>query len=316
MEPYQRASMIYGLAEGLSMELSTADDPFLEARVHTVLLAQLLGLPESQAPIIAGVIERYIDANRRALSRLHEALAIDRYALLIDSMSDLYELPIRISDILGQCALLFFAQPVLSEDDSKLIFGVVTKILDQYGNSILALTDEQATGYLLFLEMCRNASWLEQIEEVIGRLYHDLHKNFARCADYSLNAESRFAVLAERYQHSFALTENLYNFPSDLTTVILTFAALGSFDDVVDYTLIDIDHTLALGRDFWRCIDLRRLLRGDILPKFHSSTSHLFREEGVCSLAAALALRDRLPWHAVEIRTRLDRTRDTPGGKS
>jgi hypothetical protein len=30
MEPYQRASMIYGLAEGLSMELSTADDPFLE----------------------------------------------------------------------------------------------------------------------------------------------------------------------------------------------------------------------------------------------------------------------------------------------
>jgi hypothetical protein len=189
----------------------------------------------------------------------------------------------------------------------------------------LALTDDQATGYLLFLEMCRRKNWLEFSEEVIGRLYHDLHRNFARCGAYSLKAEDRFALLAERYRDPLSLTRDLYNFPSDLTSVILSFSALGSLDEAVDFTLIEIDHTsinyfvpdkfdrfgltdnleganytLTLGRDFWRCIDLRRTLQSEILPKFYSSASTMSWEDNFCSLAAALALRDRLPWHIVE----------------
>jgi hypothetical protein len=234
----------------------------------------------------------YADANRRALSKLIEAMATDRNALLIDSISDLYELPIRISDVFGQCALLFFSQRDASADDLNLISHVVRGVLDRYGNSVLALTDDQATGYLLFLEMCRRANWNEFIEEIVGRLYHDLHRNFARCGAYSLNAENRFKLLTERYRDTFSLTRDLYNFPSDLTSVILSFAALSSLDEAVDFSLIEVDHTsinffvadkfdqfgliggieganytLTLGRDFWRCVDLRRILRSDILPK-------------------------------------------------
>ena len=72
--------------------------------------------------------------------------------LLVDGFSDLYELPIRISDIFGHCALLLFSRHALAED-SNLVLGVARRLLDRYGNSVLALTDDQATGYLLFLEI-------------------------------------------------------------------------------------------------------------------------------------------------------------------
>jgi hypothetical protein len=327
IEPDQRSSLIYGLAEGLKIELAESNDPFLEARVHAVLFGQVLGLcPSSfRKSAIDNMIGWYISANRQAISKLNDSMTIDRSALLIDSISDLYELPIRISDILGQCALLFLSQHDVSESDTNLVSGVIRRILDRYGNSILALTDDQATGYLLFLEMRRRENWFEFSEEVVGRLYHDLHQNFARCGAYSLDAKSQFTLLTERYRDSLSITRDLYSFPSDLTSVILSFAALGSLDELVDFTLIEIDHTsinyfvpdkfdrfglaggleganytLTLGRDFWRCIDLRRILRSDILPRYYSSASTMSWEDNFCSLAAALALRDRLPWHIVD----------------
>jgi hypothetical protein len=234
-------------------------------------------------------------------------------------------LPDRISDIFGQCALFYFSQENISITDLNLIRDVTLAILGRYGNAVLALTDDQATGYLLFLEMCRRNQWTEFSEEVVGRLYHDLHKNFARCGAYSLNAEKRFALLAQRYRDSLSITRDLYNLPSDLATVILSFSALGYLDEAIDFSLIEIDHTsinyfvpdrftqfgltdgiegsnytLTLGRDFFRCIDLRRILRSEILPKFYDSACATSAEENFCSLASALALRDRLPWQIVD----------------
>jgi len=326
IQPDQRASLIVGLAEGLAIELASASDPFLAPRAYTVLLGQLLGLCPSSARTGTAndLIGGYITATRRAVSQLDERMEVDRNALLISSFSDLYELPVRISDILGQCALLFFGQRNFSEKDSHLISSVVGKILRRYGNSVLAVTEDQATGYLLFLEMCRQRDWIEFSEEVTGRLYHDLHRNFARCGDYALDAEKRFQLLNERYRHSISITHNLYASPSDLTTVILSFCAMLSLDEAVDLSLIQIDHTsinyfvsdnaerlglvsglvganytVTLGRDFWRCIDLRRILRSDVFPRFDSSTATFSWEDRFCSFAAALALRNRLPWHVV-----------------
>jgi hypothetical protein len=327
IDPEQRSSLIYGLADGLSAELADANDSFLETRVRTVLCGQILGLCHDDGGnrIIDEMIAWYLEANRRALSKLSKAMTADKNALLSGGFSDLYELPIRISDVFGQCALLLFGQRKPRDCDSDLVLSVVRQMLAQYGNSVLALTDDQATGYLLFLEMCRRKSWFDVSEEVLGRLYYDLHRNFGRCGDYSLIAKDQFALLAERYEYSYSITRDLYKFPSDLVTVILSFTALHSLDEAVDFTLIDIDHTsinyfvpdkldrfgladgldganytLTVGRDFWRCVDLRRTLRGDILPKFHSAAEKLSWEENFCAIAGALALRDRLPWHIVD----------------
>jgi caspase domain-containing protein len=327
IETDQRCSLIYGLIEGLRIELAGANDPFLEARIQAVLLGQILGLcPANDRNLVLNdLIGRYVAATRQAIAKLSDSMALDRNALLVDSISDLYELPIRISDIFGQCALLFFGQREVPQNDSNLVLNVVRNLLHRYGNSILALTDDQATGYLLFLEVCRRENWSEFSEEVIGRLYHDLHRNFARCGAYSLNAKSQFELLSERYLHSLSVTRDLYNFPSDLTSVILSFAALGSLDEAVDSTLIEIDHTSVnyfvpdtldrfglvdaleganytqtLGRDFWRCIDLRRILIAEVFPKYRTLAQTMSWEDNFCSLASALALRDRLPWHVVE----------------
>ncbi|KRP94187.1 hypothetical protein AOQ72_23445 [Bradyrhizobium yuanmingense] len=328
IEAEQRPSLIHGLAAGLKLELAEAQDAFLEARVHSVLLGQLLGLcpPIAQSSIVAEIIEWHREANGRAILRLNQALDSDRNALLDAGFSDLYELPIRISDIFGYCALLLIGQRTPSIQISNLVYEVAEKILRRYGNSVVALTDDQATGYLLFLEICRTNNWAALGEEIAGRLYHDLHRNFARCADYSLSADKQFIVLGERYENSYALTREIYSGPSDLTTVILSFCAILNLDEAIDDTLIEIDHTpvnyfiptrveqlglcrdiegtnytLMLGHDFWRCIDLRRILYADIAPKLQQSASSLSWEARFCAAAGALALRDRQPWYIVRI---------------
>jgi hypothetical protein len=323
----QKLSMIYGLAEGLKTELAESQDAFLENRVYSVFLGQILSLAptDDRRWVIRNLMDWFVAASRRALSVLDEAMKLDRNALLVDTISDFYELPIRISDIFGQCALFISSQDHPCESDVGLVRKIIEKILQRYGNSVLALSDDQATGYLLALELCRRYSWIETSEEIIGRLYHDLHKNFGRVGDYALNAERRYTLLSERYVHSLNMTRDLYSAPSDLTTVILSFSALSLLDDVIDPTLIEIDHTninffvpdgfasfglnaaipgnnitLTLGHDFWSCIDLRRILRNDILTAFYSSSSAMGCEDLFCTLASALALKDRLPWHYVE----------------
>ena len=322
----QRASLIHGLAAGLKLELTEVQDTFLEVRVLSVLLGQLLGLctPITRRSVIEDMIEWHSEANYRALLKLNEALDSDRNALLDGGFSDLYELPIRLSDIFGYCALLLLGECTALPMRSSLVFNVAEKVLRRYGNSIVALTDDQATGFLLFLEICRKNEWSAFAEEIVGRLYNDLHRNFGRCADYSLVAEKRFAVLKERYEYPYSLTRGIYSSPSDLSTVILSFCALLNLDEAIDGTLIELDHTpinyfvpesakgfglcgeliganytLALGHDFWRCVDLRRILRSDMLPKLQASASRFSREDQFCALAGSLALRDRQPWYAV-----------------
>lgn len=327
IDPAQRAPLIYGLAEGLKIELAGANDPFLENRVYSILLGQLLGLPSNDNLRLAvgGIVEWYIEASRNALSKLSRAMTVDSNALINDPISDLYELPIRVSDIFGQCALLLLGQARPAKADSELVIDVTHKILTRYGNSVLALTDEQATGYLIFLELCRRSNWTDFSEEIIGRLYFDLHANFARVGSLSLNAEQQFNLLHDRYQTPDEKTRDFYSSPSDLVTVILSFAALAGLDSEIDFSLMEIDHTpinyfipdtydqfgsvgaidgtnvtLTLGREFWRCIDLRRILRSEILPALHSAIAGVTQEGQFCVLASSLALRDRPPWHFME----------------
>lgn len=323
IEPSSVPSAIQGLTEGLRLELSDSHDHFLESRLYTILLGQILASEAStdREETIAQIIDWFCIATRRAIATLSDAMDADRNALLLNLMSDLYDLPVRISDVLGQCALLLFRSALTN--DIELVKSVVKKILTRYGNSVLAVTDEQAVGYFLFLEICRRLSWIEYSEEIIGRLYHDLENAYGRCGAYSLDAKERLELLSTRYSLPITFNVDLYNFPSDLTSVVLSYAAIEKLDEAIDYSLIQIDHTainyfipenvkkigivksmegtnitLTLGRDFWRCIDLRRILLSDIFPKFDSAFHSLTSDEVFCSLASALALKDRIPWHA------------------
>lgn len=324
IEPAHHPNLIYGLAESFRTELISSEDCFLEARLYTLLLGQLVRTDsnESKMYVTDQIILWLIDAIRRALTSLQSAINEHESVLLVELFSDLFDLPVRLSDIFGQCALFLLCQPKPSPSDTLLVKSLFELMLAVYGNSVLSVSDEQATGYLLTLELCRKNQWTDIGEEIVGRLYGDLLKTSGRCGAYELDAEERLELLLGRYEGAFSYNHDLYNQPSDLVSVVLFFAALYTLDEAVDYSLIQIDHTsinffvpdtfrsfgavnhlagtnytLTLGRDFWRCIDLRRISR-DILSRFNVES--LSRQDLLCSYAAALSLRDRLPWHVID----------------
>jgi hypothetical protein len=104
------------------------------------------------------MIRWHLDANRLALLKLRESMSADRNALLVGGFSDFYELPIRISDVLGQCALLLLGQRVAPENDRELVSQVVQQILARY--DIMPK----------FQETARNMSWDDTFCSLSGAL--------------------------------------------------------------------------------------------------------------------------------------------------
>jgi len=72
-------------------------------------------------------------------------------------------------------------------------------------------------------------------------------------------------------------------------------------DDLTKYGLVDgitgTNLSIALGHDFWRLIDFRRILSGDVFPFLAEKQTNLSRSLKIAVLAASLALRDRMPWN-------------------
>ena len=320
----ERAELLFGLIEGLRPELSGAGDAFLEGRVSSVFLGQLLTIDQTPdtEKLIANLVYSLIKSIRRALTQLLSALASNKYALIEEPISDLYYLPIRVADVLGQAGLLLLAQDQASSCDIKLVAECISQILESYGNTIVALSDDQACGFLIFLAACERQGWQDWAEEVTGRLFHDLDLKFGRVAGNNLDAHNQVRVLDERYKQIEKPDIDIYDTPSDLVTVIFVYSALLRLDEAIDRCLINLDHTninfflpdkiasfghsdkivgtnysLSLGHDFWRCIDLRRILGADIFPMFDEASRPLSHSARVAVLASSLTFHDRLPWN-------------------
>ncbi len=320
----ERAELLYALIEGLRPDLAKSDDAFLESRVYSVFLGQLIGLCEEKLAddLAKRIIAWLVEATTRALNNLQESENSTKYALIDEPISDLFYLPIRIADTLGSIGLLLLAAEDLDEQDMKLAHDSASHIIGVYGNSIVALSDDQACGFLIFLEACRRLGWRDWAEEIVGRLFYDLDLNFGRVAGNTLSAQNQVRALEERYEQIEIPDRDIYCSPSDLATVILTYLALLKLDEAVDYDLIRLDHmnlnfllpddltkfglvegivgtnlSMALGHDFWRLVDIRRILNGDVFPIFAEKQANLPQSIKIAVLAASLALRDRMPWN-------------------
>lgn len=325
LHPEEATLLLAGLAEGMAEQARNSPDPFAEGRVLGVFLGQLLRFAEhpGAARRLTTLRDRAATADLAALRKLDDQLREYRYRLLsADSLADLYFLPLRVADVLGRIGASLLLND-LTDLEVQFLSALTRTLLDFYGNSIVALSEEQAAPLAIFITVAWNRGWIDLAEEIIGRLYNDAVENFGRVARHFLDGEKTLAVLDERYRQNISLNGNLYHRPSDLLSVILVLASLTNLDEAIDASLIQIDHTplnvfipetpldlgcygpirgknlgFAVGHKVWRCIDMRREWYSEIRPLLQCSQIDEPKLRSAVVLAV-LSMRDRVPWFLV-----------------
>jgi hypothetical protein len=71
-------------------------------------------------------------------------------------------------------------------------------LLERYGSPNLAVAEEQAAPFFVFLTGCAKHQWTEIAEETVGRLYNDLVKNFGRVAHEELSGADILRLMQQR----------------------------------------------------------------------------------------------------------------------
>jgi hypothetical protein len=102
---------------------------------------------------------------------------------------------------------------------------VTRTLLDQYRNSIAAVTDGQAPAFLLFLSQCKIHGWIPEAEEVIGGLYLDFNEHYGRLLGDDPSPGDVVDYLILRQSNSPTADVEFLQNPTELLSVILVSAA-------------------------------------------------------------------------------------------
>ncbi|PZU90246.1 MAG: hypothetical protein DI527_14705 [Chelatococcus sp.] len=326
LSPDQASILLSGLAEGVTEEARHSADQFAPGRILGVFVGQLLKLADrsdTAKRYLPDFLARSRDADLTALYALNDQLENHCFRLIApESLADLFYLPLRVSDVLGRIGFLLLRTD-LDPEDVSFLKSITKKLLDIYGNAIRAVSDEQAAPIAIFVSAAHQRGWVDESEEVIGRLYNDLTHASARVARHFLGGQQALRFLDERYELPGSFDDDIHQHPSDLATATLVLASLLKLDETVDRSMILLDHTslnvlipdevsslgnsgrvpgknfgLTTGHGVWRCIDIRREWNESVRPLLLGAQIVNMETEHA-ALFSAMTLRDRVPWIVV-----------------
>jgi len=218
--------------------------------IRGAMIRALLPHIEEHAEVRAAIstqIRAAITDVASALTELNQTLDAHRYSLLSErgGYADLYHLPIRVSHVLGWIGFITISQDAVGivAMPSITLRRLVGKVLKTYGNSVVALGDDQAAHFLSFLVAAKATDWIDEAEEVTGRLYFDFNENMGRVLVNAPLAADILDYLILRAERPLECQGSFLQSPSELFSVILLGAAMLRLDDAIDDSLIQLDHT-------------------------------------------------------------------------
>lgn len=225
-------------------------DTFAGVQVKLAMIRSLMplrGVVADARAAIESLCTQVTSDAAEILVRLSRQLSTDKYTVLSDrgGLADLYFLPLRVSQLLGWIGLVINSEIEAAPSSKYLseLRELSQKLLLHYGNSLVAVGEDQAPHLLSFLCACRRAGWQNEGEEVVGRLYFDFNENFGRVLVNDPSANDVVDYLFVRKEGPIEFDGTFVQNPSEFLTVIMIGAALFELDDVIDQTLIQLDHS-------------------------------------------------------------------------
>jgi hypothetical protein len=321
----QIASIIERLSTAFLQRAAQCEDPYRCVLVSAILASSLL--PHIEDPSASAVAKRLSSEVAKALLHANASvisnLSANRFALLSSrnsGLSELYFLPLRVSQVLGWLATgPYVAQ---TEEQRKQAVNqikvLLPLVLEHYEGSLVALNDSQASAWCICLAQASEVGLTDEGERLAGLLFYSLTTSGGRVARGDLSAENALAYLLAKIDDDYSGAVELIERPMETLTVLLKAAKLFDLQEVFDEGLWKLDgvsfaaympSTLAdfnkeimsggknflwtIGQDVFRTEDLLTTWP-PIMPTPSTDIAKAL------SVLTTLALPDRQPWFLLE----------------
>ena len=318
-------SSVQGLARTLSARARESSELLAPSQCFATCAVSLLPNIESELvkSYTLATVREIMVLDMEVWSELLTSVKSENHSLLsnVGIMADLYYLPMRITRILGWIGFSIVAEsliPELNDGNDSLRFSLASELVDRYGDSLVAVSDEQAPSLYVFLTACL----LKNQKELAGNV---LTRYFASFADRkgNVNRAGTDGIQAFRYILSLGPEEHRPQDwrganPSHLLPVLLLFGAklglganwdlraldrvFGAFFIPRNYhdfgrKVIDqgMNYTQQIGFGLWSLSDFNREFERAIKESFASDSLNFSKEGLVLCTISSLLFPDRLP---------------------
>jgi hypothetical protein len=250
--PNLEPNFLGGLAERLAatflQKAAQSRDPFRTVQVAASLAVGLLPYVASDAVSASAsrLLAQVCSALLKANTSLIADLSADKYALLGDrcgGVGDLYQLPLRVAKVLGWAAAsTLLCQQEADRAVAELQFGTLLKlVLEQYGGSVVALSDVQAPFWCVALSSAAKLGLLEGGEQLAGLVFHSLAQSSGNLARWDLPPERELDYLLARRNNDYSACADLIERPIETLTVLLSASNLFGLEEIFDESLWMLD---------------------------------------------------------------------------
>lgn len=249
-QPELLASFTYRLADALGERAHRSKDAFRPVLVCSALCVSLL--PHlNLGPAVLQCADRLAARSGEYLlgvgAALVEHLKRDRFALLASEgggLFDLYQLPIRVSQVLGWMAMApdLLAEAQLQTRANEQFVWLLKFILKEYPRAITSMTDAQAPYWATTLSRAMAVGLVDEAEELLGLVFHALVACTGALARWDLPGDRAYDYVRARAVGDFSgAAAGTVERPIETLTVLLRIAGTLGMQDVFDESMWKLD---------------------------------------------------------------------------
>lgn len=321
------ASFVSGIASTFGPRVNQAQGGFGEAQLYATCLTALLqhiSLENDVDRLARELARKIAQCVDRSSSELLHTLRGDKYALLDrgEGFAGLYFLPIRVLRILGWIGAAAHASAILQLEEPlahDTLRELVRFIVDEYSQSIVAISDEQTPFFVSFVTALDFIGYTDEVESVTGYLFNSLCEHRGCISVSGLSGKEAFDFLNARIEGRPKDVDSLVSRPQSLLpSLLLTYESL-DLADVPDQAMINFDriqmnlfvpdsyrdfglglieginHSYQVGHSVWKVADLNSAF-ASILERISADAAIELPTVQVASLMASLVRPNREAW--------------------
>lgn len=328
-DPAIQADFLRKIAEACAAQARGSKDRFREIEVLSTCSVALL--PFSDEPAIRSYLmsccENIGVLVEQAVAEVITGIDGYRFALVTNGMADLYELPIRLSRLLGWSAYAAHVRLAMNRETGPAVSRLAdlfSRIFDTYSLSLVAMSDLQAPFILAAATAADRFGLAEEGERLLGHMFSSLVDCRGWVARSDLDPAKVLDYLLARSAGTKPPIEMMAQ-PTELAVTLLRAARLFGLTDDFDSSLERLDHLalnaylpedyrqfgeehiasgtnaiFAVGHDIWSVADLETAW-----PNF-PSPSH--PAVAMVCLLSSLVFPDRVAWYLLPVPSLIEGT--------